>query len=259
MSSNVHPIEWWQLALCLVFVAIAGTGSVVWKLRLEKDLAWGTVRTFAQLFLVGYLLKYVFEINHWALVVGLYMLMILAAAINIRGRVKERRITFFLPTYGAMVVSYLLVTVLVTRVIVQVEPWYKPQYFIPLGGMIIGNAMNAITIALERLFTDLRQRGDEIELRLALGATANEATTDLMRDAIRAGMLPSINSLMTVGLVSLPGMMTGQILAGSPPVTAIKYQIVVMLMIVAATAIGSILVVHLVRRRCFTSAYQLKL
>ena len=125
--------------------------------------------------------------------------------------------------------------------------------------MIIGNAMNAITIALERLFTDLRRQRKEIELWLCLGATYQEATRDIMGQAIRAGMLPSINALMTVGLVSLPGMMTGQILAGNPPEIAVRYQIIVMLMIVAAVALGSMITVYLVRRRCFTNAHQPRL
>ena len=123
--------------------------------------------------------------------------------------------------------------------------------------MIVGNSMNAVTIALERLFSDLRKQRAQIELALCLGATYQEATAAILRDVVKAGMIPSINALMTVGLVSLPGMMTGQILAGSDPMTAIKYQIIVMLMIVAATAIGSVFVVHVVRRRCFTTAHQL--
>ena len=151
----------------------------------------------------------------------------------------------------------MLVTFVVTAVIVQVKPSYTPQYFIPLGGMIIGNAMNAATIALDRLFSDLRKGRAEIELAFCLGATYQEATQPILRDVIKAGMIPSINALMTVGLVSLPGMMTGQILAGSDPLTAIKYQIIVMLMIVASTAIGSVLIVHVVRRRCFTRAHQM--
>ena len=129
--------------------------------------------------------------------------------------------------------------------------------FIPLGGMIAGNSMNAITIALERTFADFRDGRDRIELALSLGATYQEATADMLRQAIKAGMIPSINALMTVGLVSLPGMMTGQILAGSNPVIAIEYQIVVMLMLVASTAIGSTTVVHVVRRLCFTRYSQL--
>lgn len=156
-----------------------------------------------------------------------------------------------------MVSSFTLVSILVTSTIVQVKPWYEPQYFIPLGGMIIGNSMNAIIISLDRLFRELRGQRDRIELNLSLGATYQEATTSILRDTIKAGMIPAINSMMTVGLVSIPGMMTGQILAGSDPVVAIKYQIVVMLMLVASTAIGSMLVVHVIRRRCFTRAHQM--
>ncbi len=254
---NIIEISPFQLLLCLIFVLIAGTGSVVFRLNLEKDLAWGTVRTFAQLFMVGYVLKYIFQINNAALILVLFIWMVFWAAHAIRSRVQERAVPFFIPTFISMVVSYTLVSILVTAAIVQVKPWYTPQYFIPLGGMIVGNSMNAITIALERLFSDLRKQRGQIELAFCLGATYQEATAAILRDVIKAGMIPSINALMTVGLVSLPGMMTGQILAGSNPLTAIKYQIVVMLMIVAAAAIGSIIVVHVVRRRCFTHAHQM--
>ena len=123
--------------------------------------------------------------------------------------------------------------------------------------MIAGNSMNAITLALERLFADLRNGRTRVELALSLGATYQEATAEMVRQAIRTGMIPSINALMTVGLVSLPGMMSGQILAGSDPIVAIEYQIVVMLMLVASTAISSSIVVHVVRRTCFTGSSQL--
>ena len=183
--------------------------------------------------------------------------MIFWAAQTISGRVKEKKVHLFTPTFVSMVVSYMIVAIVVTGAILQVKPWYTPQYFIPLGGMIIGNSMNAISIALDRLFSDLRKESDSIELALCLGATYQEATSDILRAVIKAGMIPSINALMTVGLVSLPGMMTGQILSGTQPLTAIKYQILVMLMLVASTAIGSLIVVHIVRRRCFTKAHQM--
>jgi len=251
---EITPI---QLILCLIFVAIAGTGSVVFRLGLEKDLAWGTIRTFAQLFIMGYALSYIFKLNNVIVILLLFAFMIFWAAHAIRSRVEEKKVAFFIPTFISMIISYMLVTFMVTAVVVQVKPWYTPQYFIPLGGMIISNAMNAVTIALERFFSDLRKQRAEIELALCLGATYQEATHNILRDVIKAGMIPSINALMTVGLVSLPGMMTGQILAGSDPHIAIKYQIIVMLMIVASTAIGSILIVHVVRRRCFTRAHQM--
>ena len=160
-----------QLALCAVFVAVAGTGSAVLRLGLEKDLAWGTVRTFAQLFLVGYVLKFVFQINNPFLVLLIFVWMVFWAAHAIRGRVGERQVAIFAPTFLSMVASYTIVAVAVTAFIIQVDPWYSPQYFIPLGGMIAGNSMNAITIALERMFTELRRERSRIELALSLGAT----------------------------------------------------------------------------------------
>ncbi len=254
---NIIEITPLQLVFCLAFVVVAGVGSLLFKLRLEKDLAWGTVRTFAQLFLVGYILKFIFDIKNPYLVLLCYTWMIFWAAQTISGRVKEKEVRLFTPTFVSMVVSYMIVAVVVTGAILQVKPWYTPQYFIPLGGMIIGNSMNAISISLDRLFSDLRKESDTIELALCLGATYQEATVDILRAVIKAGMIPSINALMTVGLVSLPGMMTGQILSGTQPLTAIKYQILVMLMLVASTAIGTVIVVHIVRRRCFTKAHQM--
>ncbi len=123
--------------------------------------------------------------------------------------------------------------------------------------MVIGNSMNAIAISIDRLFSDLLRRRGEVELLLCLGATGGEASADMFRDAVKAGMIPSINSMMGVGLVFIPGMMTGQILAGSDPLVAVKYQIMVMLMLVGSTAIGSVLVVSLVRRRCFSPDHRM--
>lgn len=248
---SVIDIGPWQLALCLLFVAVAGTGSAVLRLGLERDLAWGTVRSFAQLFLVGYVLRFVFGLSHPVLVVLLFAFMVFWAAHAVRGRIGEKQVALFLPTYVSMFVSYLAVAATVTGFIVRADPWYAPQYFIPLGGMIAGNSMNAITLALERLLSELRRERQRIELDLSLGATAAEASAPFIRAAVKAGMIPSINALMTVGLVSLPGMMTGQILAGTDPLVAVKYQIVVMLMLVAAAAISTVIVVHAVRRRCF--------
>ncbi|QGY39075.1 iron export ABC transporter permease subunit FetB [Pseudodesulfovibrio cashew] len=261
MSPVQHVIEIGplQLALCLGFVMLAGGASLYHRLGLGRDLAVGTVRTFAQLFLMGYVLKFVFEVNFSWLVMLIFTGMITAAVHIIRGRVSERSIPFVVPTFVSMLLSYALVTTVVTAVIVGAKPWWTPRYFIPLAGMIVGNSMTAIAIALERLFSDLKARRAEVEMKLALGADYREASQDILRGAVKAGMIPSINSLMAVGLVSLPGMMTGQILSGTDPLMAIRYQIVVMLMIVAATSLGAVLVTGLVRRRCFSPAQRLLL
>lgn len=257
MTQSIIEIGPLQLALCLVFVLLAGATSIAYKLKLERDLFVGTVRTFAQLFIMGYVLKFIFEINLSWLVLLMFAGMVTAAVHIIRGRVSDKTIPFVVPTFVSMFATYTLVSMLVTGVIVGAKPWWTPQYFIPLAGMIVGNSMTAISICLERMFSDLKTRRAEVEMKLALGADYREASQDILRDAIKAGMIPSINSLMAVGLVSLPGMMTGQILSGTDPLIAIRYQIIVMLMIVASTSLGALIVTNLVRKRCFSAAQRL--
>ena len=251
MTSEIVSIGLGQLTIGLVFILGAGITSICHALKLERDLLVGTIRTFAQLFLLGYILKFIFKLDNAFLVLAVFGFMIFFAAWEIRSRVKEKQVAFFWPLFVSMAISYVVVSYLVTAVLVNVEPWWKPQYFIPLGGMVIGNSMNAIAIALERLLGELRRRRLEVEARLCLGADYKEASQDMFRNAMRAGMIPSINSMMGVGIVFIPGMMTGQILAGADPVQAIRYQIIVMVMLVGSTAIGSLLVVYLVRKLCF--------
>ena len=259
MEPAVVPISLWQLALGLIFILAAGITSIHHALKLERDLALGTVRTFVQLFILGYVLKFIFDIKTAWLVLAVFGFMIFFAAWTIKGRVNERQISFFWPTFLSMLVSYMLVSVLVVGVVVGADPWWTPRYFLPLGGMVIGNSMNAVAVALDRLLGGLRKNRAEVEMMLSLGADYKEASQGAVREAMRAGMIPSINSMMAVGVVFIPGMMTGQIVAGADPLTAIRYQIVVMVMIVGSTAIGSLIVVLLVRRLCFGSGDRLLL
>ncbi len=249
----------WQLAVAVVFVVLAGALSLAHHLKLERDLAIGTLRTFAQLFAMGYLLRILFGLKSALLVVGMYMVMTWFAARIVKGRVREKSVDYFMPTLLAVQVTFFLVTFVVTGLIIGAKPWWEPQYFIPIGGMVAGNSMNALAVALDRLFSDLRARRAEVEMRLCLGADRDEASADIFREALRAGMIPSVNSMMGVGLVSIPGMMTGQIMAGADPADAVRYQIVVMLMIVASTALATFMVLHLVRKRCFGRAHNLLL
>lgn len=257
MNNGIIDIGMGQLAFSLLFVALAGAASFVYRLGLGRDLLIGSIRAIAQLLLMGYALTFIFELEYALLVVGVYLFMIVFSTRIIRGRVREKDVNYMLPTLASMLIGYVLVTMYVTGVIIQADPWWKPQYFLPIGGMVIGNSMSALAIALERLFSELRTRRGEVEMRLALGADVNEASHDMYKNALKAGMIPSINSLMGVGVVSIPGMMSGQIVAGADPLMAVRYQIVIMLMIVGATAISSVVVLHLVRKRCFSSGMTL--
>jgi putative ABC transport system permease protein len=257
MEQHIVDIGPIQLMAGLVFVLMAGLASIAYSLKLEKDLLIGTARTFVQLFIMGYVLKYVFAMSNFFVVILIFFFMIFFAAWTIYGRVKNRQIPFFIPVFVSMFFSYLIVSYMVTAFIVSVKPWWEPRYFIPLGGMVIGNSMTAIAISIERLIGELNTRRAEIEMKLCLGADSREASKEILQKAMQAGMIPSINNMMGVGMVFIPGMMTGQILAGSDPLTAIKYQIMVMVMLTGSTALGTLMAVLLVRKRCFNKAEQL--
>jgi putative ABC transport system permease protein len=156
-----------------------------------------------------------------------------------------------------MLVGAGLTLAYVDAVVLRLRPWYDPQYLIPLFGMIIGNAMNGAALAAERLNGEMELRRGEVEALLALGASPARASAEAVRRALVAALMPTVNMLMVVGLVSLPGMMTGQIIAGSSPLTAVRYQIVVVFMLAGAVAVTAVVVALWYRRTFFTAAEQL--
>ena len=204
---------------CLVWSlsSIAQVASFVYHLGLNRDITVGTIRTFAQLFLMGYALTFIFQLNSLWFTLGIFIIMAVSASFIIRGRVKEKQVPYMLPTFLTMFVSYFVTALFVSGLIIGVAPWWEPRYFLPIGGMVIGNSMSALAIALERLFGEMRQQRGLIETRLCLGANYKEASSEMFKNAVTAGMIPSINAMMGVGLVFIPGMMSGQILAGADP------------------------------------------
>ncbi len=258
MNDLVLNIGWGQVALTAVLLFLTGLLSLMMRLNLEKELLIGTIRTVVQLSLLGYLLNIVFAVENLLLVLLLFSGMILAAAFTINGRIKNRKHSFMVPVFFSMFLSYFAVALFVLVLVVRPQPWYLPQYFIPIAGMIIGNSMNALALAIDTWFDDVSTQRSSIELYLSLGATPEESTATIFKNAVRKGMIPSINAMMTVGLVSIPGMMTGQILAGANPMLAVKYQVVIMFMLVGSTAISTIIAMLIVRKKSFTEAQTLK-
>ncbi|SHH23045.1 putative ABC transport system permease protein [Desulforamulus hydrothermalis Lam5 = DSM 18033] len=251
MESTAIPISNLQLAFSVLLVLITGLISALLKLGLLKSLLWGTVRTFVQLTLVGYALTYIFKVNNLGLIIVIITLMCYVAS---RTAVKRTPNVPHYPSllaFISLLASTYLVGTLVTVLIIAPDPWYSAKIVIPIFGMILGNSMNGIALSLDRLYAEARSRSAEIEAMLTFGATPWEAARSSVREALRAGMTPTINSLMVVGLVSLPGMMTGQILGGADPNEAVRYQIVVMLMITAAVAIGCLILVGLSYKKLF--------
>ena len=244
-TAGVIPISDLHLALSTVLVLAAGLISAVARLGLLRSLLWGTARTFVQLMLVGYVLSFVFTLDHPGLVLGLVLLMVLTAARAATSRMKHvprRPVGLAALSLG---LSTFLVGLVVCGLIIGGPNWHQPRLVIPIAGMLLGNSLNGVSLSLDRLYSEVRARAPEVEARLSLGYTRWESLRPLVRDALRAGMTPIINSLMVVGIVSLPGMMTGQILAGADPLTAVRYQIVVMLMIAASVTIGCLILVGL--------------
>ena len=252
------PISDLHLALSTALVVLAGVVSALLRLGLLGSLLWGTVRTFVQLILLGYVLTHVFAIDHPALVLAIVSLMCLVAARAAVSRLKEAPEKPWGLAVLALGAGTFLVGSVVCGVIIGGERWYTARLVIPICGMILGNSLTGVSLALDRMYGEVRARAREVEVRLSLGYSAWEAIRPHVRTALRAGMTPIINALMVVGLVSLPGMMTGQILAGAEPMTAVRYQIVVMLMIAASVAIGALIVVGLSFRRCFTADQALR-
>ena len=258
MTDQVSYLElaYWQVALATLMILANGALSLLLRLGLGRRLLVAAGRTTVQLLLVGLVLQEVFALGHWAAVVGLGMLMTVIAGVAAVRRTSRRYRGIWLSSTLSIWVSSWLVTAIALGAIIRVEPWYLPQYSIPLLGMILGNALTGISLGLDRFAETLVRGRDRIELYLALGATRWEAARPVAQEAVRTGMIPILNSMTVVGLVSLPGMMTGQLLAGVPPTQAVKYQIVIMFLIASVTGLGTVGSVLLSYTRLFNHRHQ---
>ncbi len=246
------------LAALLVLALIGLVARM--QLGLSAQLLVAAVRTAVQLSLLGLILKAVFAGASIFTVAGMSLVMLVAAAMEILSRQKRklhRRWGFSISIISLFISSF-LITVFALLIIIRVEPWYTPQYAIPLLGMLLGNTMNGIALGMDRLVQTAWQQRMVIEQRLMLGQTAAEAIRDIRRDSMRAGMIPIINAMAAAGIVSLPGMMTGQILAGSSPQEAVNYQILIMFLITAGTGFGVVSVLSLISRRMFDKRDRLR-
>ena len=251
-------LSYFQVALAALLILINGVVSVLLKLDLERRLLLAAVCTVVQLLLVGLLLDWVFRLDRWDIVLAMMASMTLVAGFSATRRIPGSLSRYPGPQHASVWAGSWLVACLALGAIVRVRPWYTPQYAIPLLGMILGNTLNGVSLGLDRLGGELSGNRDEVEALLALGATRWEAARRPVQQAVRTGLVPTINAMMVVGIVSLPGMMTGQILAGTSPVEAVKYQIVIMFLIASATALGTLFAVLLGFRRLFNADHQFR-
>src|SRR5436190_8832690 len=241
MASYIE-LSYWDLAAASVLVLIDAALSIIFGLRIHRSLLVAAIRMVVQLTLVGLVLTTLCAVVS-PLWTGLAALgMVLFAGHEATQR-QERRLSgwwsYGLGT-GCMIMSSVLVTVFALLTALRPDPWYDPRYAIPLLGMILGNCMTGIALGLDTLTTSLVSRRASVEAQLMLGATRREAAAPATREALRSALMPTINSMAATGVVSLPGMMTGQILGGVPPAEAVKYQILVMFLIAGGTGLGAV-------------------
>jgi len=254
-------LSWFDLSLAALLVFALGLSSVLLGLGMGRQLLIAALRTTVQLSTIGLILKFLFENIHLGWMALMALVMLLAAGREVMQRQKHR----FRGLWGygmgttSMLVSSFSLTLFALLAIIGNHPWYQPQYAIPLLGMMLGNTMSGIALGLDRLSGSAIQQRGAIEARLMLGHSWTQAISTLRHDSMRVGMIPIINAMSAAGLVSLPGMMTGQILAGSPPLEAVKYQILIMFLITAGTGFGTMVAVWLGARRLFDERQRLRL
>ncbi|MGP5492928.1 ABC transporter permease [Psychrobacter sp. Marseille-P5312] len=234
---------------------------VSWRLRLHltKTLLMAALRTVVQLSFIGLILAWVFAREQWYEVLSILTIMTLIAGSAAKNRVKRRYKGLFIDTLLAVSVSAVMVTAIAILVILEVQPWYTPQFVIPILGLILGNSLTAISLTSNQLINAFYEQQARIEMMLSLSATPFEAVHEQIRTAIINGMTPTLNSMLVVGVVSLPGMMTGQILAGADPTQAIRYQIVTMFLICVSSTLGCTISALLTYRRFFNKNQQFSL
>jgi putative ABC transport system permease protein len=230
-----------DLGLAAALLVINGGLSVAFGLRLERSLAIAALRMVVQLAAVGFVLKFVFAQTSplWTALVALVM--VLVAGTELIGR-QERRLKSWLG-YGLGSATLLLVgglaTLYAVAVVIGPDPWYAPRYVLPILGMVLGNTLTSVSLALQTLTEGAERERAAIEAQIALGATRFAAFGMVLRRALRTATTPLLNSMAVAGVVTLPGMMAGQILAGADPAEAAKYQIMILFVLAGASGLGA--------------------
>lgn len=242
---SIVELSLWDLAAASLLVLINGGLSLWLSLGIERQLIIAAIRMVVQLVAVGAVLTILFGVASlaWTAVMGLAM--VLFAGREIMARQERRLAGWWGYGLGTATMTFAAtgLTLLALIGALRPDPWYHPQYAIPLFGMILGNSMTGISLGLDTLTDAAVRDKPAVEARIALGASRFEALRPVMRQAMRRGLMPMINSMAATGIVSLPGMMTGQILAGVPPTQAVRYQLLIMFLISGATGLGLLLAV----------------
>lgn len=252
------PISWTAVAIAAGLIAINALISLRLRLGLEKRIVWAAIRMTVQLLLLGLVLQQIFALSKQmpAIILLLATAMTLIAGYSAVGRISHRFDKIYPSAIFSVWVSSWLVTSVAVLLVVGSKPWNSPNVVITLLGMVLGNSLTGISLGMDRFLSDLRSKRGEVEMRLTFGATRWEACRDVFVGAARTAMIPILNTMSVAGIVSIPGMMTGQILAGQSPMQAVRYQIMIMFVIAAAIAIGVMISLGLAFCRVTTAQHQ---
>ncbi|MDT9340332.1 iron export ABC transporter permease subunit FetB [Trichodesmium erythraeum 21-75] len=247
-----------DVAMALGLIAITMGLSAWQKLGLEWQLLIATIRTIVQLIFVGYVLTIVFTIKQPWLILAVLIVMLTVASVVSRNRISQKIPQLLLLVWSSILTSTTLSISYTNLLVIKPENWYEPQYLIPLVGIVLGNGMNAAAIAGERLVSTINSNSVEIETYLSLGSTPGQAIVKYRKDAIRAALIPTLNSMMVIGIVTLPGIVTGQLLSGINPLDAVAYQMLIMFLLTFANLVTTLLVTYGLCRQFFNQDSQLK-
>ncbi len=250
-----------DLAIAAVLVVLDGAPSIVLGVGLHRRLAIAAARMVLQLLLVGVILRSVFAIASPALTLAVIVAMVVIAGREVATRPEQRLTRFGNYVIGGagVAVATFLTSILALTTALRPHPWYDAHYAIPLAGIVLGNVLNAASLALDSLLGGVVRERAAIEARLALGATMRTAMGRLVREAMRRALLPIVNQMSAAGIVTLPGIMTGQILAGMDPMQAVKYQILLMFLLSGGSGLAAVAVALLAARRLTDPRQRLRL
>jgi putative ABC transport system permease protein len=250
-----------DLAIAAALVLASAAMSLLLNLGVHRQLLWSACRMVFQLLLVGLVLRLVFRSGSPLLTVGIVVLMIAAAAREVAARPNERLRGWATLRIGAIVVSASSIATVAVALLTAIRPvpWFDPRYAIPLMGIVLGSVLNSASLGLDSFLGGVASSRAAIEARLALGATAREAFAPLVASSIRRGLIPLINQMSAAGIITLPGIMTGQLLAGMDPLEAVKYQILLLLLLTGAGVAAATGAVYLAARSVTDERQRLRL
>ncbi len=258
MNSEVISITFWQVLIAYVVIVVVYFMLRSRGLRRERLLFFATIRMTLQLVLVGYLLMVIFDYANPFITAVIVLVMVGFAVFTLFRKFKDDLNRALRKTILMSVpIGTIPIIVFFVWVVIRVEPYYDPQYIIPISGMIVGNSMTGISLGVHTLITRFKEGYDGIEEALVLGATPEVASKSIFNDAFDAALLPTLNSMLGMGIIFLPGMMTGQILSGVDPTLAIMYQLVIMLGILGGVSITTFVFLYFGVRTFFNSQQQL--